>query len=197
MAKKGLRRSILGITGIAAVAAYLTQTEHGKKTRKHVVDYGKEFAENPKEKGAEVLEQAKEFGKKTSKHVVDYGKEFAENPKEKGTEALEHVKDFGKKTADRAVDLKDKVTSGEITVNTVVESGKEKAGRVKDKTAHLYGVVKDEMTEKTSGGFFKKLRDKFRKQEIETQHSIKEPITLSDVPDATTTQVDSEKTEES
>lgn len=164
MAKKGLRRSILGITGIAAVAAYLTQTEHGKNTRKH---------------------------------VVDYGKEFAENPKEKGTEALEHVKDFGKKTADRAVDLKDKVTSGEITVNTVVESGKEKAGRVKDKTAHLYGVVKDEMTEKTSGGFFKKLRDKFRKQEIETQHSIKEPITLSDVPDATTTQVDSEKTEES
>lgn len=70
---------------------------------------------------------ATETGKKAKKKVVDLANNYQENHEEINADLLHKAQDLGNQVVEKYSEVKEQLETGELTVNDLIQSGKEKA----------------------------------------------------------------------
>lgn len=87
-------------------------------------------------------------GQAVKKKVVNFAKDYQENHEEINAELIQKAQGLGQQAVDKYETVKEQFETGEITVDSLVQSGKEKAQFVKDQSLEKIGQLKDKIAEK-------------------------------------------------
>ncbi|KXT78455.1 hypothetical protein [Streptococcus sp. DD13] len=125
---KLLKTAVLSATAAAALTAFL-RSDAGKKARKSVVKFSKEYREDPQAKHEEFLKKAQEYSAQTYEKWANLKEQF-----QTGEVTVTDVVEAGKAKADylrgQSVDafdkVKEKIASQNLSTKDLLASIKEK-----------------------------------------------------------------------
>lgn len=95
---------------------------------------------------------ATKTGQAVKKKVVNFAKDYQENHEEINAELIQKAQGLGQQAVDKYETVKGQFESGEITVDGLVQSGKEKAQVVKEQSLEKLSQLKDKIVEKNVSG---------------------------------------------
>ncbi|MTB64786.1 YtxH domain-containing protein [Streptococcus sp. zg-86] len=90
---------------------------------------------------------ATKTGQVVKKKVLDFTKDYQENHEEINAEWIQKAQDLGQQAVDKYETVRDQLTSGELTVDDLVQSGKEKAQLVKAQSLEKFEQIKEKIAE--------------------------------------------------
>ncbi|MBY5033840.1 YtxH domain-containing protein [Streptococcus gallolyticus] len=90
---------------------------------------------------------ASETGKVVKNKVTSFAKDYQENYEEINAEFVNKAQDLGQQVVDKFDQVKTQLETGELTVDDLIQSGKEKALALKDQSLEKIDQVKEKFAE--------------------------------------------------
>ncbi|MBF0819346.1 YtxH domain-containing protein [Streptococcus acidominimus] len=90
---------------------------------------------------------ATKTGQVVKKKVRNLAKDYRENHEEINAEFIQKAQDLGQQAVDKYESVKGQLESGELTVDDLVQTGKEKAQLVKSQSLEKFEQIKEKMAE--------------------------------------------------
>ncbi|MER0122690.1 YtxH domain-containing protein [Streptococcus sp. ZJ93] len=126
---------------------------------------------------------ATKTGQAVKKKVLDFTKDYQENHDEINAELIQKAQDLGQQAIDKYETVKDQLESGELTVDDLVQSGKEKAQLVKAQSLEKFEQIKEKIAEQnlTTADLVESIKEKatvlpkssaVRKEDVVTTEDI-------------------------
>lgn len=90
---------------------------------------------------------ATKTGQAVKQKVLNFAKDYQENHEEINAELIQKAQDLGQQAVDKFDSVKGQLESGELTVDDLVQSGKEKAQLVKAQSLEKFEQIKEKIAE--------------------------------------------------
>lgn len=105
---------------------------------------------------------ATKTGQAVKKRVVSFAKDYQKNHEEINAELLQKAQDLGQQAVDKYESVKGQLESGELTVDDLVQTGKEKAQLVKLQSLEKFEQIKEKIAEQnlTTGELVESIKEK-------------------------------------
>ncbi|MGT2714995.1 YtxH domain-containing protein [Streptococcus respiraculi] len=105
---------------------------------------------------------ATKTGQAVKNKVVSFAKDYQENHEEINAELIQKAQDLGQQAVDTFDSVKGQLESGELTVDDLVQSGKEKAQLVKAQSLEKFEQIKEKIAEQnlTTGDLVESIKEK-------------------------------------
>ncbi|MGT2951516.1 hypothetical protein BU202_10075 [Streptococcus cuniculi] len=107
---------------------------------------------------------ATKTGQAVKKKVVNFAKDYQENHEEINAELIQKAQDLGQQAVDKYETVKGQLETGELTVDDLVQSGKEKAQLVKAQSLEKFEQIKEKIAEQqlSTGDLVESIKEKAR-----------------------------------
>ncbi|MBF0788238.1 MULTISPECIES: YtxH domain-containing protein [unclassified Streptococcus] len=107
---------------------------------------------------------ATKTGQAVKQKVVNFAKDYQDNHEEINAELIQKAQDLGQQAVDRYESVKGQLESGELTVDHLVQSGKEKAQFVKSQSLEKFEQIKEKIAEQnvTTSDLVEAIKEKAR-----------------------------------
>ena len=129
---------------------------------------------------------ASKTGKAIREKIVDFANDYKENPDDIHTEFVHKAQDLGKQASEKFTEVKSQLESGDLTVDDLVQTGKEKAKIVKEQSLEKFEEIKEKLAEQNISAeeFFDSLKAKAKK--------VAKDVTPDDVEEAVSEDIEIE-----
>ncbi|TCD46168.1 YtxH domain-containing protein [Streptococcus sp. X16XC17] len=117
---------------------------------------------------------ATETGKKFKNKAVTFVKDYQEHPDEVNADILQRAQDLKDQAVDKYNEVKGQFESGELTVDDLVQNGKEKATVLKDQSLEKFGQLKSKLADQ------KESTTKDMEEFVEDEVDLAEDIVVQD-----------------
>lgn len=121
---------------------------------------------------------ASKTGKAVKEKVVHFARDYKENHEEINADLINKAQDLGKQAVDRYEEVKSQFESGELTVDDLVQSGKEKAQVVKEQSLEKFEQIKEKMAEQnlSTADLFASIKEKMAGHKPATEETINQEV---------------------
>lgn len=105
---------------------------------------------------------ASKTGKAVRERVVNFAKDYQENHEEINADLLHKAQDLKQQAVDKYQEVKEQFETGELTVDDLVQTGKEKAQIVKEQSLEKFEQIKEKIAEQnlTTGDLLQSIKEK-------------------------------------
>lgn len=90
---------------------------------------------------------ASKTGKSVKEKVVKFANDYKENHDQINADLVHKAQDFGKQAVNKYGEVKEQLESGELTVDEMIQSGKEKVQTVKEHSLEKFEQIKEKIAE--------------------------------------------------